>query len=33
MKKHIDLHMIREKVAMFLVAQAINKKGELYYTN
>jgi hypothetical protein len=27
----IDVHMIREKLAMFLVAQVINKKGEFYH--
>jgi len=29
--KPIDVHMIREKLAMFLVAQVIHKKGEFYH--
>jgi hypothetical protein len=31
--KPIDVHMIREKLAMFLVTQVINKKGEFYHPN
>jgi hypothetical protein len=31
--KPIDVHMIREKLAMFLVTHVINKKGEFYHPN